>query len=217
MKLSDESTSSTTMLRRGSSNSSSNLLKRASSVDDYNESAATTTTKTKAATMKATTNGTASNKSRSSSASPFTSCSKSLSSSSSINTTKIRLENDNTDLDDGYGDEEPATTVSRVYVDDKTGVRTQEITKTLKLRASDPNTDVTQTTTITRTTTSSSRNELSSDADTSRVGFNLPDLRAFFDFEKLAQDLSEVITQQKYILNILIKSLKTHIIFCYFN
>lgn len=144
-------------------------LKRTNSLDNYSNSPSATPT-----VATTTTNVSNHVKSRSSSASPLTTASKSLSSSSSIPTSEMQ---------------------TKVFVDDRTGVRTQEMTKTLKLAANDSATNIIQTTTITRTTKVGGRDELvtlSGDSSSSG-GFNLPDLRAFFDLEKLAQDLSEVI------------------------
>lgn len=79
---------------------------------------------------------------------------------------------------------------TNVYVDGKTGARTHQVTKTLKLPGPDSSTNITQTTTITRTTTCSHHDDLN--LIEANQHFNLPNLRAFFDFEKLAKDISEV-------------------------
>lgn len=150
-------------------------LKRTNSLDNYSNSPSATPT-----VVTTTANVPNHVKSRSSSASPLTTASKSSSSTKSTT------------------DESEMQT--KVFVDERTGVRTHEVTKTLKLAANDSATNIVQTTTITRTTKGGGgggRDEvvtISEDSGSNTGGgFNLPDLRAFFDLEKLAQDLSEVI------------------------
>lgn len=143
-------------------------LKRANSLDDYNKPTSNT-------------NKLASSSSSSSpsTSSPLSSSSSPSSSRSSLNNTASKKNKTN------YNKQQQAVTnVTNVYVDDKTGTKTQETIKTFKYKTSSES-SITQTTTITKTSNFSG-------GDENGGVFELPDLKAFYDLEKLAIDLATV-------------------------